>query len=70
MAFFDQSFSTPSARHWSGPFQRLFDTPFDLRSRRIRSRIAELRALSDEELSACGITRAEIVRHVLMTVRR
>ena len=70
MAFFDQTFAGHSVSRSSGPLHRLLDTPFDVRSRRIQARIAELRAFSDDELAACGIARADIVRHVLMTVRR
>lgn len=70
MAFFDQTFTGQSVGRSSGPLHRLLDTPFDDRARRIRARIAELRALSDDELAACGLARADIVRHVLMSVRR
>ncbi len=44
----------------------LIDTPFDARARRIRSRIAALRRLSDEDLARMGLARADIARHVLM----
>ena len=42
----------------------LFETPFDRRAKRLASRVAELRALSDEDLRARGLTRDEILGHV------
>lgn len=69
MAYFDQTFfHTP--RFGAGTFlSRVLDTPFDRRSRDIARRIAELRALSDAELAARGLSRGDIVRHVLLTRR-
>ncbi|MDJ0820613.1 MAG: hypothetical protein QNJ09_02240 [Paracoccaceae bacterium] len=63
MAYFDPSFVSdrPTLRK---RFARLFDTPFDRRSRRMAARIKTLRALSDAELAKLGIGRDDIVVHV------
>lgn len=69
MAYFDQDF-TSSKRRFRDAIGRLFDTPFDSRSRRISARAAELRAMSDAELAALGIPRDQIILHVLGTPKR
>ncbi|SLN39270.1 hypothetical protein ROJ8625_01835 [Roseivivax jejudonensis] len=75
MAFFDTVFSSPRlprlpALRPLDRFKTVMDTPFDARARTIRARIAHLRACDDAELAARGLSRADIVRHVLMTSRR
>lgn len=63
MAYFDSSF-VPTRTPLRQRLARLFDTPFDRRYRQRTARIAELRALSDAELAARGIARADILLHV------
>ncbi len=53
-----------------GRIAAVFDTPFDQRSRRIARRIEALRSLSDEELAARGLSRSQILAHVLRTAAR
>ncbi|MGR3370814.1 MAG: hypothetical protein ACU0CC_15560 [Sagittula sp.] len=43
---------------------RMFETPFDRRYRQRTATIAALRAKSDADLAAMGLTRDEIVPHV------
>ncbi|MFW2542527.1 hypothetical protein ACN2XU_07785 [Primorskyibacter sp. 2E107] len=63
MALFDTSIAPrPSML---ARLARLFDTPFDQRSRDIRARAAALRSLSDKELETRGMTRDTILLHVL-----
>ncbi|WP_371036571.1 MULTISPECIES: hypothetical protein [unclassified Rhodosalinus] len=44
--------------------RRIFDTPFDARTRELAARVARLRALSDAELAEIGLHRDDILRHV------
>ena len=69
MAFFDaatsQSFDIQSL--WcrdTALWSRLTTTPFERRSAAIAQRVADLRALSDTELLARGLTRDGILHHV------
>lgn len=43
---------------------RLFETPFDRRSRDLAARVADLRAKSDAELAELGLERRDILHHV------
>ncbi|MFZ5962923.1 hypothetical protein ACOXXX_08220 [Thalassococcus sp. BH17M4-6] len=67
MAYFDLS---DAAARRPGPaaglrfLRRLFDTPFDRRSREIARQLDALRALSDAELAQRGLARDEIALHV------
>ncbi|MHA6344097.1 hypothetical protein [Roseivivax sp. CAU 1761] len=45
--------------------RRLWETPFDRRAREISRRVAELRALSEEDLAARGLQRSDILRYAL-----
>ncbi|WP_425098939.1 hypothetical protein [Tropicibacter sp. S64] len=62
MALLDTSLTprpTLSAR-----LARLFETPFDRRSRALSDEVARLKALSDQELAAHGLSRETILFHV------
>lgn len=63
MAYIDNSFvsNTTTLRQ---RLARLLETPFDRRYRQRTSRVAALRALSDEALAARGIARDDILFHV------
>lgn len=60
MAFIDHMFHEPLSRRVA----RLFETPFARRQRALAARVAELRAMSDSELAARGLTRDAILPHV------
>lgn len=49
---------------------RLFETPFDRRSRALRGEVEALRSLSDQELAQRGLTRETIVLHVFGAPKR
>lgn len=63
MAYFDHSLHSERNTVVSR-LARLFETPFDRRNRRLAARVAELRALSDQDLAALGIARDQILFHV------
>ena len=44
--------------------RRIFETPFDTRTRELAARVARLRALSDAELAEMGLHRDDILHHV------
>ncbi|APX23780.1 MAG: hypothetical protein CML50_13785 [Rhodobacteraceae bacterium] len=43
---------------------RLLETPFARRQRQLAARVADLRALSDDELARLGLRRDQILGHV------
>lgn len=63
MAYFDNSITSTTST-LGQRVCRLFDTPFDRRYRKRAARVEALRALSDAQLSARGIARADILFHV------
>lgn len=60
MALIDHMFHEPMSRR----IARLFETPFARRQRALAARVAELRAMSDDELCDRGLTRERILPHV------
>ena len=70
MAFFDTTGRDATLFQPIAALRGLLDTPFDTRARAIRARTAELRSMSDEELSRLGIARRDILRHALLTAGR
>ncbi|SFE21425.1 hypothetical protein [Roseivivax sediminis] len=67
MAFFDTSLPADRRPLPGLGLRGLLDTPFDRRSRDIARRAADLRRLSDDELAELGLTRGDILRHVLLS---
>ena len=63
MAYFDQDFANPK-RRFRDAIARLFETPFDRRSRFLAARVRLLRAMTDGELAKLGIQRDQILFHV------
>lgn len=70
MAFFD---ATPDrlvrtdGTGIKGTLSTMFDTPFDRKTRAVSRRIAQLRALDDDQLAGLGLTRDQIIPHVFGT---
>ena len=69
MAYFDQNFTTARPGIFAR-VARLFETPFDRRSRQLAAEVAALRDLTDAELARRGIARDQILYHVFQTKRR
>lgn len=63
MAYFDHSFVS-NGTNLRQRLGRMFETPFDRRYRQRTEQIARLRAKTDAELAAMGLTREDILLHV------
>lgn len=68
MAYFDQTYAPKHS--FVTVLKNLFETPFDRKNKEIAAKVAELRGLSDAQLSEMGITRSEILVHVFGTATR
>jgi uncharacterized protein YjiS (DUF1127 family) len=63
MAYFDQSYLL-ERRSLRQRLAQALSTPFDDRQQELARKVAELRGMTDAELSARGIAREDILHHV------
>ena len=67
MAYLDPFATFPTTGTLRQRLARLLETPFDRRYRQRMAAIRSLRAKSDADLAALGLTRDDILNHVFTT---